>query len=428
MTFAPIVCLGLNHRTASVALREQLACALADAQPFLPQFPAIAELVVVSTCNRLELYALVHDAPAAAQQTLTQLLAAMRGMDVEVFAPHLYTHTGLAAANHLCRVAAGLDSLVLGESQILGQVTAAYQAAISQGTMGAALDSLFRAAIYAGKRSRSQTAISNNPASISSMAIALAQEIVPDLAQRHFLIIGLGEMGKLALKSLQARGLRRISLLNRNRQRAETLAQACGCRAYGLEELPQALSQADVVISATAAPHVIISRDLLASLIPQEPARRRVLIDLAVPRDIDPASGELPGVHLYDLDALRTSLDSALAARHREVPLVEAIVAQEVAAWETEWQKLAIRPVISDLRQKAETIRQQELSRTLRRLGEVDPQMVVHLHHLSRAIVNKILHEPTIRLKQSAADGQADEYIAAVRDLFGLVDPDLEYP
>ncbi|GAB4161838.1 MAG: glutamyl-tRNA reductase [Candidatus Promineifilaceae bacterium] len=428
MIFAPIVCLGLNHRTASVALREQLACALADAQLFLPQFPTIAELVVVSTCNRLELYALVHDAPAAAQQTLTQLLAAMGGMDAGILTPHLYMHAGLAAANHLCRVAAGLDSLVLGESQILGQVAAAYQAAISQGTIGPGLDSLFRAAIYAGKRSRSQTAISNNPASISSMAIALVQEIIPDLAECHFLIIGLGEMGKLALKSLQARGLRHISLLNRNRQRAEMLAQTCGCRAFGLEELPQALSQADVVISATAAPHVIISRDLLALLVSQEPARRRVLIDLAVPRDIDPASRDLPGVHLYDLDALRASLDSALAARHREVPLVEAIIAQEVAAWEAEWQKLAIRPVISDLRQKAEAIRQQELSRTLRRLGEVDPRMVAHLHHLSRAIVNKILHEPTIRLKQSAADGQADEYIAAVRDLFGLVDPDLEYP
>ena len=426
MTPAPIICLGLNHRTASVALREQLACTLADVQPLLPQFPTVAELVVVSTCNRLELYARVDGTPAAQRQTLAQLLAAMRGLDEKLFASHLYQHAGMAAANHLCRVAAGLDSLVLGESQILGQVTAAYQAAISEGTIGPVLDSLFRAAIYAGKRSRAQTAISNNPASISSMAIALAQEIMPDLAQRHFLIIGLGEMGKLTLKALQARGLRQISLLNRNRQRAETVAQAHGCTAYGLEELPQALALADIVISATAAPQAIISRDLLAGLAQQTPPRRRVFVDLAVPRDIDPTAGNLPGVHLYDLDALRASLDAALAARYNEIPLVEAIIAQELAILETEWHKLAIRPVISDLRQKAEAIRQQELSRTLRRLGDVDPQMVAHIQHLSRAIVNKILHEPTIRLKQSAAAGQADEYAAAVRDLFGLVDANVE--
>ena len=426
MTIAPVLCLGLNHRTASVALREKLACTLDEISANLSPFATIVELALVSTCNRLELYATVDDDAASARQTLVALLATMRGIDVAALRPHLYVHEGMAAANHLCRVAAGLDSLVLGEPQILGQVTDAYQAAVDRGALGPVLDQMFRAAIYAGKRSRNETAISNNPASISSIAIALAQEKLPDMARRSFLIIGLGEMGKLTLKALQARGIQQISLLNRNHQRARSIAQATGCTAFALHELPRALAQADIVISATAAPHFIIHRDHLAAIARQLPSRPRVLIDLAIPRDIDPAAGDLPGIHLYDLDALRANLDTALAARGREIPLVEAIIDQELAILEAAWHQLAIRPVISDLRQKAEAIRQQELSRTLRHLREVDPHTLSQIQHLSRALVNKILHEPTIRLKQCAANGQADDYAATVRELFGLAVPHIE--
>ncbi|MGH2537166.1 MAG: glutamyl-tRNA reductase, partial [Candidatus Promineifilaceae bacterium] len=355
---------------------------------------------------------------------LVDWLARANGLEVAVFVDRLYTFTDREAVSHLCRVAAGLDSLVLGEPQILGQVTVAYTAAVAQGSVGPQLSLLFCMAIRAGKRARTETAIAHQPVSLSSLAIALAQELVGDLRHGHILVIGLGEMGQLALKALRARKISQVSVASRSRPRAEAVAAPGGYQAYGLEELPQALTAADVVISATGASQPIVDAALAGQVMAQRPERRLILIDLAVPRDVDPAVRALPGVVLFNVDDLQQSLDDALASRQQAVPQVEAIIAQEVAAWEAEYQAQTIRPLISDLRHKAERIRQREVQRTLRQLGEVDPQTLAHLQRLSRSLVNKLLHEPTVRLRQKAADGQAADYANTVRDLFGLAEND----
>jgi len=431
-----IACLGLSHRTAPVEVREQLRCSVLDAGQLLGQsLPAksewrgadswretavIRELVILSTCNRLELYARLSADAADARAHLEALLAAIHQTDLRPFAHQFYFYAGETAVSHLLGVAAGLDSLVLGEPQILGQVTGSYMAAVDAQTIGPVLDALFRAAIRAGKRTRSETTISSQPSSVSSVAITLAQQIVGDLNTRHTLVVGLGEMGRLALKALGHRGVAAVSVANRTLARAETAVAPFTGQAYSLAQLPAALRAADVVISATAAPAPLISETLVRQAMAQRSERPLVLIDLAVPRDVDPAVKNLPGIHLFDVDDLQGGLDESLAARQAAVPLAEAIVLQETAVLDKELQQLAVQPVIADLHQKAETIRQRELQRTLRHLGEVDPQTLEHLQLLTRSLVNKLLHEPTKQLRTQAGTETAVAYASTVRELFGL--------
>lgn len=417
MPIMDILCLGLNYRSAPAAVREQLTCTLTDLNQQRP-FSAFPELALLATCHRLELYAKASEADLPA---LTQLLTNTCGVDSAVFAPHLYHFAGEAAVAHLCRVATGLDSLVLGEPQILGQVSQAYQTAIEAGSAGPTLSAPLRAAIRAGKRARTETAVGQNPASLSSVAIAQAQQAAGDLHQRHILVIGLGEMGQLALKTLQSRGIQQVSLINRTRARAEAIARQKNYQVFGIDELPQALETADVIITATASPSPLITADLLRSILHQRPNRPLVLLDLAMPRDVETAVSALPGVLLFNIDSLQTHLDESLAARQAELPRVEAIIAQELAAWKTETQTAVSRPVIYHLRDKAERIRQRELERTLRHLGSLDPHTLTHINHLSRSLVNKLLHEPTARLRQQASN---TAYIATVRHLFDLPEVD----
>lgn len=431
MPASQITCLGLSHRTASVETREQLACSLTDVSLLLPavggsvgesdgRFVAIKEIAILSTCNRMELYAVVDDGHADPRSLLGEMLRTIHHIDLAPFAEHIHFYEGEAAIHHLFNVAAGLDSLVLGEPQILGQVNDAYQAAMEAGTIGAHLNAIFQAAIRAGKRARTETAISNNPASISSVAISLAQKLLGDLKGRRALVIGLGEMGQLALKALRHRGMEDVSVANRTLSRAETAVAGSGGAAYSLQQLPQALPQMDLVITATASPRPIISPPMIADLMDGREKRPFVLIDIAVPRDVDPDVAAVPGVHLFDVDDLQGTLDEALAARRREVPRVETIIHQEISCLRAELQELAIKPLIVDLRRKAEKIRQRELKRTMRYLDDVDPETMEHIQHLSRSLVNKLLHDPTIRLKAKASNGHAADYAATVRDLFAL--------
>ncbi|WP_170200190.1 glutamyl-tRNA reductase [Litorilinea aerophila] len=429
MPTAQLLCVGLSHRTAPVELRERLSCLAHEPEALLAERPpALQELLVLSTCNRLELYAShpggTDTDPREMLAALRRLMARRTGVPEAEFADHLYCHTGLQVAEHLFRVAAGLDSLVLGESQILGQITQTYNAAAQTPLVGPVLHTLFRAAIRTGKRARTETAIGTNPASISSVAIALAEKRLGDLRSRHVAVVGLGEMGRLATKGLAARQLSRVTLLNRTVARAQqAAAQQPGWEAGSLADLPQMLASADVVVSATATPAPIITAEMVHQAMAQRPERPLLLLDLAVPRDVEPTVALLPQVFLYDVDDLMGSLDAALSARRQEVPRVEAIIGQEMAALELAMRELAMRPVVVDLRQKAEAIRQAELARALRHLGDVDPAVVEQLHHFSRALVNKLLHEPTVRLKEQAQNGQAEVYASTVRDLFGLTEP-----
>jgi len=310
--------------------------------------------------------------------------------------------------------------LVLGEPQILGQVTTAYMSAVEAKTIGPVLTELFRAAIRSGKRARTETSISHNPMSTSTMAIAQAQNLVGDLSQHNCLIIGLGEMGRLAFKRLQARGVKHISLVNRTYERAAGLARQNGYRAYRWQDLPAALANADIVISATGAAQTIISAENIRAGMVERPQRPLILLDIAVPRDIAPDVAQIPSVTLWDADQLKGSLDEALAARRQEVPKVEQIIAEENEALMAQLRVLTVKPVIVNLREKAENIRQHELERMLNHLGDVDAETLQQLQFFSRSLVNKLLHDPTIRLKIRASHDEANTYAAAISDLFDL--------
>ncbi|MBI3959224.1 MAG: glutamyl-tRNA reductase [Chloroflexi bacterium] len=412
----PITCLGVNHRTAPVEVRERLACTL---DQLLSAGAPSGEVALLSTCNRLELYVCSPSNPAAVQAEVTALLSGATGVGAEELSGHLYLHAGWDAATHLLRVATGLDSLVLGEPQILGQVTDAFMQATDAGSLGHCLTTLFRAAIRAGKRARNETAISANPASVSSVALALAQQHAGDLTRRRVLVIGAGEMGRLTLKALHHRGVTGVEVVNRTFARAESAAAAFGGCAFPLDRLDERLALADVVIAATGAPQPLLTEQLVAQAMAQRPQRPLLLVDLAVPRDIEPAVGDLPGVRLFDVDDLRGSLDEALAAREGEVPLVEAIIAEEVVGLQSAYREMSVRPLIVDLRRKAEGIRQREMERTLRNLGAIDDATLGHIQKLSQALVNQLLHDPTVYLKEKAAAGEAGD-VEMAREMFGL--------
>jgi glutamyl-tRNA reductase len=348
---------------------------------------------------------------------LGQLWADACGVPLADFVEHSYLLADEEAVGHLLRVAAGLDSLVLGEPQILGQVTDAYMTAVSQHSSGPVLDALFKSAIRTGKRVRTETAISSNPASVSSVSIALAQRVLGDLGDKRTLVLGVGEMGKLALKALGKRGIMNVSVVNRTREKAETAVVHFNGQGYGLDELCQAIGEADVLIAAANTLSPIVDITTIA-------ARKRplVIVDIAVPRNVDTAVANLANVHLFDVDNLQATLDESWAARQAEVPQVEGIIAEERAKLNTQLRELTVKPLIVDMRRKADQIREAELERTLRHLGELDAQTLAHIQHFSRSLVNKLLHEPTLRLKEKASENAADDYAATVRDLFGLVE------
>mgnify|MGYP001820040007 FL=1 len=421
-----IALIGLSHRTAPIAVREQMSCSVAALPPSFLEISngngtaGASELVILSTCNRVELYAAVDPGVSDTRQLLVSLLSQIPGVEPAVFNDQLYFHSGCPASHHLLQLATGLDSYVLGEPQILGQVKQAYMAAIEAKTIGPVLTELFRAAIRSGKRARTETGISHNPMSTSSMAIAQAQKQVGDLKPYHWLIIGLGEMGRLAFKRLQAQGVERISLVNRTYERAEAVARKHGQQAYHWQELREALATADIVISATGARDPILSVADVREVMARREQRPLILLDISVPRDIMPAVGDLDGVYLWDADDLQGNLDESLAARQQEVPRVQGIIAEEEEILLSQLRMLVVKPVIVTLREKAENIRQTEMERMLSNLDEVDEKTLQQLQYFSRSLVNKLLHEPTVRLKSKASHNEADSYVEALSDLFDL--------
>lgn len=410
-----IFCLGISHQTAPVALREKFACRLEDLVIKLPEDSVVRELVLLSTCNRIEIYAELPATESLPTKFFINLLSQASLLNPDEFKEHVYTHFEEQAVKHLLQVVTGLDSLVLGEPQILGQVTKAHMTAIEQKTSGPVLNAVFQSAIRTGKRVHTETTISSNPASISSVAIALAQDAVGDLSERQVLVVGAGEMSRLAVKALRNRKLTNISIANRTLSRANLIAAEWNGRAYSLDQLPQAMAAADVVISAARTDKPLINENTIL-----ERERPLVLVDIAVPRNVDTEVQNLPHVQLFDVDDLQATLDESLAARQAEIPKVEAIIGQEFNKLQSELRQQTIKPVIVEMRQKAEEIRQAEMARTLRYLGDLDPQSVAHIQHLSRSLINKLLHEPTVRLRQAAQEDEALDYIGTVRDLFGL--------
>jgi glutamyl-tRNA reductase len=414
-----LVCLGLSHRTAPVELREKLG----SLGPGAARCPAVDEHAVLSTCYRVELYAYLAEGVDDARGELIEVLADTHGVARDLLVDHLYVHVDEDVARHLCRVAAGLDSLVLGEAEILGQVGAAYEAGREAGTVGPLLTLLFRTAITTGRRARAETAIGANPATASSMALALAEGALGGLGEKRALVVGAGRIGLQTLKALSRRGITDVAVANRTRERAVESASRFGADAYGLDEVGAALAWADLAITATASETPVLDAETVQAALAGRAERPLVLVDLAVPADVERSVGDVPGVRLFDVDDLRSGLDEALASRLQEVPAVEAVVEDEVTAFGRRFRELEVEPLVAEMRRQAEAVRARELERVLRDLGDVDPGTAERIEHLSHVLVKKILHEPTVRLRERAGAGEADDVAAAVRELFGLASP-----
>jgi len=402
-----LVLVGTSHRLAPVELRERVALGEREAADLAHALAADGwEAVCLSTCNRTELYLAAEDADAAEQRAAVVLQEL----------PALYRLHDHAAALHLFRVAAGLDSLVPGEGEILGQVRKAAEI----GATGPLLDRLFRDAVHAGRKVRSQTAISESPASISAAAAALAQQVFGDLEGRKILVVGAGKMSEQAARNLVSRGASISAVANRSLERAEELAGRFGARAVPLERAENELAEADVVVSSTSAGGFVIEQAGVEATLGARRGRPLFLIDLAVPRDLDPGIHELPGCYLYDIDDLQAVVAESLAGRRTEAARAEEIVADEAGRFRAWQASLEVVPAIASLRARAEEIRARELARA--RLGGLSEQDRRAVESLTAQIVSKLLHLPTVRMKEAAAGAEGGVYADVVRDLFGLED------
>jgi glutamyl-tRNA reductase len=409
-----ITLVGVSHHGAAVELRERVALRHEEAKTVASQLASAAgEAVCLSTCNRTELY-VAHDDDVPAEVPATSVLLE-REPDL---ANALYRLSDEAAALHLFRVAAGLDSLVPGEGEILGQVRAAFEA----GATGPILDRLFRQALYAGRKARSQTAIGESPASVSAAAAALAQQVFGDLDGRRILLVGAGKVSEQAARNLISRGAEIAVVANRTLDRATELAERFRSAALPLERIEDELARADVVVSSTSSPDIVLHRDQVERALRARRGRPLFLIDLAVPRDLDPAINELDGCYLYDIDDLEAVVAESLGARRREAATAERIVAEEAEQFRTWQASLDVVPAIASLRARAEEIRQGELAKAEARLGDLSDAERRAVESVTAQIVNKLLHLPTIRMTEAAAAADGVVYADAVRHLFGLED------
>ncbi|MCB0116809.1 MAG: glutamyl-tRNA reductase [Caldilineaceae bacterium] len=421
----PIFTVGLSHHTAPVDLRERVTIdenELPSALCHIHALPGIEEVLVLSTCNRLEIYAVADDFAKAQQQVEDFLCRRAADID-EPLAPHLYAHAGDDAISHLMHVACGLDSLILGEPQILGQVSFALNAAQQAGTLSVVLQRLVSGAIHAGKRARAETAISRYTTSTSHAAVLLAAHHVEDLHSARVLVIGAGEMANLAIKALHREGVTQLGCINRTFSRAEALVTSYGGQAFNWYHLAQALLWADVVIAATGSPHTVIHKEEVAEIHAQREGRPLVFVDIALPRDIESDVADFDGVFCYDIDDLRATLDANLAQREAARPDVEMVIAEEKSAF-VQWHnsRRAI-PTVVEMRQKVQDIAETELAEALSLLPELNDREEEVVRRLVHRLVNKVLHEPTVQLKAAAAESpEAGEgYVQAVRMLFDLM-------
>ena len=439
-----ILLVGLNHKTAPVALRERLALDTCGLRMALDDFQrayvgdgsslvsgakrSLRELFVLSTCNRFELYATAPgDGDVARQQgwdAAIDFLVSLQNIDRDELTPHLYLRADEEAIEHLLRVSSGLDSMILGEPQILGQLGRAYHDAHAAGTTGPILSYLNAQAIRTGKRVRTETAIARHTTSVSHAALGLAKEHLGDLSERHALIVGAGDMAKLAAQAAQMHNTGTISVINRTFASADTLARTIGGRAVAWQELPQMLEQADLVLSATGAPHTVIHQEEVAAALADRDERPLLLLDIAVPRDIDPAVAALPNVTYCDVDALQGAVDENIAQRRAEIPHAEAIIATEAANIFDWLSQRRVVPVIVDLRAQAKAIAAREVADAKQRLRKIDARAFEiaeeTVERLAHRLVNKLLHIPTIQLKEHAAGDDGHDYAHMLRELFAL--------
>jgi glutamyl-tRNA reductase len=422
----PLAVVGVSHRTAPIELRERFAFGRAELPGALISLSEHtgAEAVVLSTCNRTEVYLAGPDGADEARAVLAERV----GMSPEAAARHLYVHRDRGAAEHLFRVSSGLDSMILGEPQIQGQVREAYAmaretSAPSGPVVGPALNRLFQTALGVGGKVRSETGLGIGAASVSSAAVDLAKKIFGSLKGRRALVLGAGEMSETTLECLRAEGVRTAIVANRTWERARELAERWGGEAVKWEQFGAALAGVDIVICSTAAPHPVLTRERLRQALPHGAARPLCIIDIALPRDVEPAVGEEPNVFLYDIDDLQAIVSGNLDRRRAELPAAEQIVGAGVEDFWTWYSSLAVVPTIRALRDHGERMRQAEVERALRSLQHLSPDDRQAIDALTRSLLNKILHTPTVRLRQAAGNGRGTGVLDTVRYLFEL-EPD----
>jgi glutamyl-tRNA reductase len=427
----PIITVGLSHRTAPIEVRESVSIDETELPTTLCRIHALAsikEVAILSTCNRLEVYAVAEDVQQGWRAIEDFFQQRVENAKVDVN-PHLYYYAERSAATHLMQVTCGLDSLILGEPQILGQVSNTLNEAQQAGTIGAVLQRLFNGAIHGGKRARAETDISRYTTSISHAAVLLAAAHVPDLNHANVLVVGAGEMANLAIKALHNRNVQHIGCVNRTYTRAAALVQAIAGKAFNWYNLDQALIWADVVIAATGAPHTVIHKEEVVEILPRRQGRPLVFVDIALPRDIEDGVDQLANVYRYDIDDLRTTLDANLAQREAARPAVDAIIDQEFAAFSQWYNSRQAVPTLVEMRRKVQAIAQSELEEALTQLSGLSEREEEIVRRMVHRLVNKVLHEPTIQLKAAAAESpdMGQDYVEAVCTLFDLApSPDVQ--
>ncbi len=419
-----VVVAGISHKTASLELRERLAldeeASLRVAQELLEEGVA-CEALALSTCNRTELYLYGRDSLAARQAALAHL-ARHAGVAPGELEPSLYSFSGDGAIAHLFRVTSSLDSMVVGEAQIVAQLKAAYQQACDGGCTSVVFNRLFRHALEVGKRVRTETAIGERPVSVSSAAVELALQVFGKLRDHTVLIVGAGETSELTATHLKAHGIEKILVTNRTFEAAEDLARRVGGRAVPFEDLEEHLSAADIVISSTAAPHYVITRERVERAFKHRRHRPMFLIDIAVPRDLDPDINRVRDAYLYDIDDLQHVVEQNRSEREKEAQHAERIVEQELASVNDWLRSLEVVPTIASLRETVEDIRRSELQRLGNKMSDLTDEQRARVEMLTASIVNKILHVPTVKMKEVAGRDQCYLYVDAVRTLFDLDD------
>ncbi len=410
-----LILLGLNHKTAPLEIRERFAYGEEQVPDLLKRFcepPGIDELAMLSTCNRTEIYAVTQE-PSLCRSRLLELFQGQGHPDF------LYLQKDDEAIKHLFQVSSGLDSLVLGENQILAQVRQAFTVAQQARTTGPLLDKLFPWALKVGKLARSQTRICQGAASVAAAAVELAQMIFEDLKGRRVLLLGAGKMTQAALKLLQNSGVERIRVVNRTLARAEELAARCGGEAAPFEELDKALLDIDILIASTGAPHYVVSRQRLAAIMAQRRGRPLFMVDIAVPRDLEPSCQELANVYLYNIDDLQSVVAENLARRQSEVQKVLRIVDLEYQEFSRYLESRKAGEAIRMLREAFENVRQQELARFQ---GQLGPEESARLEQFSQALVNKLLHRPTLQLKKMSSAGVPSEELLRSLEILGITE------
>ncbi len=418
-----ITVLGVNHRTAPLEVRERFAHALREVPVSLERVllggPGGAGGprggVLLSTCNRTEFYLAEPDdaAPEAVWALLSERLGGGRSA-----IQYGYTQRDRDAVRHLYRVSAGLDSMILGESQIQGQVREAWEASKAQA--GPVLHRLFQSALLVGARVRSETGLATGAASAPSAAVAVAAKIFTRLAGRSALILGAGDVAELAATCLASEGVQVTLVANRTYERARAIADELHARAVPLDEAWESFADADIVLCSTAAPHAVVTWERVAAAIARRQGRPLCILDLAVPRDVEPAVAQLENVFLYDIDDLQAVAAQAAAGRRHDIPAAERIVSEEVERFWSWYGGLAVVPVLKEFRERLDQVRAEEVERMLRRLPHLSPQDKSELEHFSQALLNKFLHQPTIALKAAAQAGRGYGLLEALKRLFGL--------